>query len=490
MGDVTDPKVYTAGVTIETNQDKGKGSLGGFAKDKTGRPVLVTASHVLFPGFKTIANMQVFSPDYSSTCCNGDPIGKPVFDRNQAAHKDEFGGWWGGYQDGTWTGGFNWVVCQVRGGMGANVLGHASEVDCAMATLDPGIQFHNVWEVDLGNGVSTIPIKGAVSDGLGVAKGPEFDHLPNLAQYVRIYSRNSRQLRWGTIVSTTPDIEHGDDPDHLVYRWAISDSTDKAAGSKANVDQFLFLPRPTPLENQSLDQLYSNGEELTIDEGDSGSWVINSDNLVVGMLIRAGDPKLVLAKEVASGKLEVRDVRAVGVITPIKAVLDHLEISIPAAPGGWSATAPSADTTRVFVLGPRSTSDARRERMHQLRAELRHSTRGRLLLGKIDQHRREVRRLLTTVRPVAATWRAYRGADFFHHCVRSVERPEHEIPSSIDGVTREALVRAMLPVLLSHASPALRADLQRYAELLAPSLLPIAGILEVPTALARVGARQ
>ena len=483
------PMLYTAGVSIETNHDEGTGTLGGFARDKDGKPVLVSCSHVLFPGFRVIDNLRVFSPDYRSTCCGGEPIGRPVYDRNRKARSDDEGGWVGGYQDGTWTGGFTSTSAKIGGAMGATKTGHASKTDCAIARLDPGIRFQNVWQVQQGTSVVTIPIKGAVAEGLGVGKGPKPGTKPDPGQYVRVYSANSGRIMYGTMLSTPPaDIHHFDDPDQIIYRWGISDTGDAGMGNKTSVNQFLILPRPTPVEGQSLADSYRTGEKLGFEDGDSGSWVINYQNLVIGMIIRKGDPERIL--KLNRGEMEFRDVGGIGIATPIQEVLDLLNISIPAADGGWSGTAPSAGTPREQVLGSGSAALARRQGVERLREQLSDSVRGRILLGKISQHRREVRRLLTSVRPIAAAWRALNGAGFYHHCVRSVQEPGHRIPTSINGVTRERLVETMLPLVAEYASPALRKDIQRYGSWVASALLPITGINDVPAALASPGSRR
>lgn len=492
-----DSKTYTAGVKIETNHGAGAGTLGGFARDSQNRPVLVTASHVLFPGFKVINNMRVFCPNYSSSCCGGDPIGVPVFDRNQAAIKDDeaFAGddktvqWTNGYHNGTWTGGFHRVPAQIRSFTGSPVQGGASTVDCAIARLDPGISFHNVWNVEqLG---LTIPIKGAVTEGFGIGKGPDFGTKPTAQQLVRIFSANTGQLRWGTMLSTKPVVGLLEpDPDHLLYGWGMGDSSDLAVGMKTHVRQFLILPRPAPSLDPSVsvkDWYGSNPEELTFEGGDSGSWVINHQNLVVGMLIRAGDPELVLKKELENEELnaiEAKSVRAVGVATPIWRILEHLNITIPTAAGGWSGTTPALDTRRVVAV---ATHHRRRDGVQVLADQLRQSTRGRLLLGKIAQHRREIGELLTSVRPITAAWRDLQGPRFVHHCIQSLDQPSHRVPDAINGVGRRRLADAMLPLFARYGSPGLRRDIERYGAALLEALVPVAGLADVPAALAHPG---
>jgi hypothetical protein len=478
--------LYTAGISIETNHHDGEGTLGGFAQDKNGHPVLLSCSHVLFPGFEVIDNLKVYSPDYSSCCSGGDPIGTPVFDQNQPARSDDAGGWVGGYANGTWTGGFTWITAKVSI-MGTPVTGDASETDCAIARLDPGIRFQNVWQVKQGSQLTSIPIAGAVSDGLGIGKGPPLGTAPTVQQYVRVYSAVTGQLKYGTMLSTPPaDIVHVDDPDKIIYRWGISDPKDSRDGIKTSVNQFLILPRPTPVPGQSLQASYSTDETLSFESGDSGSLVINSDNLVIGMIIRK-QPIEAITK-IDRSDMEFANVGALGVATPIQAILNLLGITIPAASGGWSGTVPSAGPAMaVSASGPHLSPAlaAQQQGVARLRAGMLTSLLGRLLLGKIAQHRREVRRLLSSVRPIAAAWRELNGAGFYHHCLRGVRTPGHQIPASINGVTRQQLADAIMPLFARYASPALRRDIERHGSRLASALLTVETMDDVPAALAR-----
>jgi hypothetical protein len=467
-------EVYPAGAKIETNHKSsgtGGGTLGGFARDKAGNPVLVTCSHVLFPGFKVTPDLRVYSPGYSSCLFGGDPIGVPVFNQEQPASPDGAGGWVGGFHDGTWTGGFN-APEEIPSDAPAN----ASEVDCAIARLDSGIQFHNEWRIDTAGGTKKIPIRGAVTKGLGVIAGPGWGYLPTEQQYVRMYSANwGGVLRWGTVLSWGLNKE-------LLYHSPIFDpKTDRAAGVKPSINQFLILPRPVPIPGQTLEQLYENGEELTLEQGESGSWVINSDNRVVAMITRGFDGAF------DRSRLETKHAQKLWVATPIGAILNHLGITVPESENGFTNAKPAAATSRVYAV---TRAGRGQERVQVLRGELLHSTRGRLLLGKIAQHGPEVRSLLTTVRPIATTWRDLQGPRFLHHYVRCLEQPSHRVPDTINGVTRRRLMDVMVPLFLRHAGPQLRSDIERYGPTMVEALLPVAGLADVPAALASPGGRH
>ncbi|MFD5521050.1 hypothetical protein [Streptomyces sp. NPDC127066] len=478
-----DAPFVTAGASIETNHDKREASLGCFARDSSGRPVLLSCSHVLFPGFTIIDDLAVYTPNYSKCCSSGVRIGQPVFDRNVKAQPTEGDEWVGGYHAGTWTGGFNWIPAKVRV-MGTVVNGHASETDCAMARLDPGVKFHNAWQVDLGGSTTTIPLKGAVIDGHGIVPGPPVGTLPSSEQYVRIYNAVNGRLRFATMLSH-PATQ--DDPDPLIFTIGVSGPKDHGRGSKANVNQFLILPRPSPIPGQSLSDGYRNGEELTFEDGDSGSVVINHDNQIIAMIIRAGPIDEFFKLDRSA--IEFASVGNLAFATPIAKVLDRLQVSVPSADQGWSGTVPSTGIpSPVLLRGPAAVGgQARLRTADELRRQLHTSVLGRLLLGKIPQHRSEVRRLLSSVREVTATWRTLQGPVFYHHCVRSAELPGHRIPDRINGVSRDQLADIMLPLLIRHATPPLRRDLERYGRLIFQALLSVDTLHDVPRALARPG---
>jgi hypothetical protein len=474
---VSEQPTYTAGIDIETNHDEGEGTLGCFAQDKNGKPVLLSCSHVIFPGFKVIDNMGVFQPKYSSCCSNGAKIAVPVFDKSKKAKKQDDGGWVEGYHEGTWTGGFNSIAAP----------GQPSEVDCAIAKLDPGIKFHNLWRVKAGEQTTDIPLKGTITEGLGIVMGPPLGTAPSAAQYVRVYSQNSGKLSYGTMLSVpSAGIPHADDPDKLLFRLGISDPSDKRAGIKTSVNQFLILPRPTPVPGQSYVDSYNKGEKLTFDHGDSGTVVINHQNLVIAMVIRKYDVDQILKLD--RSKMEFAEVGSFAIATPILPILNHLQIKIPSHNAGWSGTGASAGAgARIFVPGmPADPAFAGvRQGLDRLRQGLRRSRRGKFLLAKVEQHRREVRRLLAGVREIAAAWHDLGGAAVYSHCVRNLADDEHRIPEVINGVTRERLAETLVTLVARHASPALSRDLTRYRAWAIATVLPISTLREVPPAVAR-----
>jgi hypothetical protein len=199
-----------------------------------------------------------------------------------------------------------------------------------------------------------------------------------------------------------------------------------------------------------------------------------------------------VARAFEAGKLykddffEIEAVDNIGIVNQIGKVLDRLDLEIPADPQGYSGTSPSSgNRARVFMPGPAPVELAHRRGVDRLRAALQCSRRGRLLLGKVEQHHREVRRLLAGVRRIGVAWRELQGAAFFNHCLRSLREPGHRIPTSINGVSRDHAAGLLLPLFVEHASPALRRDIERYRAWAVSTLLLVAALDEVPSAVAR-----
>ena len=520
-GGKKEPPVYTAGMQIESNGTNWKvpssiGALGCFARLKVdGKPVLLTNSHVMFPGYKVFPSTAIYQPNYSSCCFGGDRIARPVYDRNKPARNLAPSGagedLYDGYKDGKWFGGFNatlggtWFMNPLSGGWTkTRSTFTCSKTDCAIARLDPGVRFSNVLT---GPGGEIITINGANVEPISVL-GPSAGTPPAYREYVRVLS--PRGLIYGTMLSRiAPDVipqsekrrdRHGNE--HTVTPiWDVGYPPEDAeeVGTKTLINQFLILPRPTPPKlkpgqtdddyRKSYDytKLYTPNQVVNFDFGDSGSVVIDHQGRVVAQV--ALKKRFVADTMALRGDrdlIELKSVDWIAIATPIQEVLDLLDIEIPE--GGYSGTAPTAgSSTRVFVSGFPESAElaAQRHAVERLREGLGASRRGKLLLGKIGQHRGEVRQMLATVRAISTAWRNLNGPRFYHHCVLSARDAEHVIPTSINGVTRSRLVEVLLPMFVRHASPALRRDIERYGARAVDALFHISTLNEVPESVAR-----
>jgi hypothetical protein len=480
-GKKKDPPELTAGMEIGSKIVKGdqaQGVLGCFARVKgTTQPVILSCSHVIFPGFVAVPHQGIYQPKYSSCCSSGEKVATAVFDRKKAAFADSGGGFFGGYKDGKWFGGFNsFPGAKVGFGGTTDKAGIGSNTDCAIARLDPGVKFKNVWP-------DGTVIKGATPDGfgLGVGKGPKAGGVrPTKEQYVRVYTPRLNKVIYGTMLShhNAAAQIRVTDPETIVYPFIIENSDDAESGIKPSIDQFLILPRPAPNEE------YDEFKVLSFNHGDSGAIVINHENLVIGLISRVVDVK----KLFPDPTLETATVDRLGVANVITFVLEQLNLEIPAAENGYSGTGPtSGASARIFVPGlPRDPQlDVQRGTIARLRNELQTSCRGRLLLGKIGQHSSEVVRLLTRVRAISSAWHQFKGPAFYAHCVRSAGERHHIIPTSINGIKRADLFDALLPLFAAHGSPELRRDIARYQTWALQTLLPIATLDDVPAATMR-----
>jgi hypothetical protein len=459
----------------------GEGTITCFAKNQAGKPVLLTCSHVMFPGFAAVPNMRLFSPDYSSCCCSGDPVASPVFDKNKAATPGTDSVFVNGYHQGKWFGGMSNKSGKVWRGLVPGFVA-ATDVDAAIAELDPRVHFKNAWPD------GTI-IKGVVpEDEIGAVKGPKLGDPIAPEQYVRIYSSQSKKVVYGTLLAYPESIAPFQttyfDPEHVVWPTAQEDElSDSTAGTRPTINRFMILPRPGP------SQSYNEFRKLGWKGGDSGSAVINHENLIIGMLTRVGELRPKFGTDPLAGIPEFNElISGVGHATLIHATLKHLNITIPNDPSGWEGTVPARGTDEQLVAVPHSplapALDAQRRGIERLRDNLSTTRRGRLLLGKIGQHRSEVRRLITGVRAIAAVWRDQSGAAFFNHCMRSAADSRHIVPTSINGVKRAELLRVLLPLLAQHGSAQLKRDLERYGAFGSRAVLEMSRLQDLPDCLA------
>lgn len=504
--------LYTAGIWIDTNLPPksgfekfsnffnccgGTGTLGVYAKltsgtdlngkDVSGKTVLLTCQHVVFPEDNTTSASAIFQPRYSS-CCSGDQIAVPVIDKSQ-------------YVNGHYVGGYKSpppeATIRVKYHNQTTTIDHVpvnerytppiSVTDCLAAVLAPGVKFQNVWKGvnDRGKTVD-IALKGAYSGGMGdygVKKGPSTPGtLPTMDQYVRVYSERLGKVVYGTIAYLPGTLDPGsapaDDPQRLLYPDANGEPTLGTAIAR----QLMFLARPDPDPTKSFEAQYDSWSGKAPDHGDSGTVVINSDGLIVGMIASLLETKAVMG---ANMPIEFAAVPNMSLFTPIADVLSQLNVTIPNDANGWSGAQPS-EGARVFVPGWRDDEQSAQKRgLERLREGLRKSRRGRWMMEKIGRHGRELRFMFARVRELSSAWQRLRGPAFMHHGVRSVERPGHRVPHMIDGVSRRKLVETLLPIVEQHASPPLKRDLARHRQWAIETLLDLAAVDDVIDAVAR-----
>jgi hypothetical protein len=180
------------------------------------------------------------------------------------------------------------------------------------------------------------------------------------------------------------------------------------------------------------------GQPAFMNEGDSGSVLIDDGNNIIGLLF-SSDPKT--------------QNRTIGIGNHIDRVLLALknnghEIKLAVSPSGGNASG-SATGTSVVSWRP-SLQDVVRE-SEALPAAL------------YSRHRDEVTHLVEHRRPVTVAWHRHQGPAFAAAVNRSHRDPAYRIPRAINGVSRHALLVAMGRVLGEHGSPALQQDLRKHA---------------------------
>jgi hypothetical protein len=192
-----------------------------------------------------------------------------------------------------------------------------------------------------------------------------------------------------------------------------------------------------------------------------------------------------LTKPKDRAAIEYQNVTSLAVCTPIRDIIDQLKITIPGKPftgTGTYVTPGSAGEAVPLFDDPQLA--AQRRAMTELRNALLEHRRGRLLVGKVNQHRRELRQMFVRVRAVAAAWQSLGGPAWYLHCARSLREPAHRIPTSINGVTRERMADVIVPLVATHASPALRNDILQYGGWARTTLLHVPTMRAVIAAVA------
>jgi len=176
-----------------------------------------------------------------------------------------------------------------------------------------------------------------------------------------------------------------------------------------------------------------------VEEGDSGSALINEQNQLIG---------LVFAKD------NVDPTRAFA--CHIHPVLDLLQITAltvanpPVGPAGQART----DMEGLLVDGTNHTS--------YLRERFLATPKGAEAHARILEHREEVVGLVNHRRAVTVAWHKHQGPLFLSHFINNARNPNHLIPFKLNGITREALLRRMAAVLTEHGSAALGACIAEY----------------------------
>lgn len=169
--------------------------------------------------------------------------------------------------------------------------------------------------------------------------------------------------------------------------------------------------------------------------GDSGSAVVNDQNVVVG-LHWGGDGTWSYSNLITN-------------------VVSAMNITI--INSGTPGTIPLGSVPTISDAAPFEVDDLA---LRDVAATLQRSTKGRSVLELVERHRREINQLLNDSREVKVAWHRFQGPAFTAHAVKSAREHDHAIPSQIEGITPANLLIRMSVVLQDHGSPSLKADVE------------------------------
>jgi hypothetical protein len=193
--------------------------------------------------------------------------------------------------------------------------------------------------------------------------------------------------------------------------------------------------------------------------GDSGSAVVNDQNVVVG-LHWGGDGTWSYSN----------------LITNVVSAM-NITIVNSGTPGTIPlAAVPGADVGAVEDTGAATLAE--------IQKVLVQSEQGRSIIELFDRHSREINDLLNTNRQVKVAWHRYQGPAFTAHVIKSAQEPGYRIPSAIADVSITNLLIRMSVELQQYGSPALASAVDR-------NTLPLLNLLDGATSvrelLERVG---
>jgi hypothetical protein len=193
-------------------------------------------------------------------------------------------------------------------------------------------------------------------------------------------------------------------------------------------------------------------------KGDSGSAVVNDENMVVGLLI-GGD---------GEGR---------GFVSPIAAIENQLNVKV------WAADSPAPT---LMADGGGTTEDSEplvvtpsvRNLLVQVTEELLQTADGATFMALYQQHQHEVQTLVHHNRRVLVAWHRNEGPALLRELHRFAEARTLELPSTINGKLVRRCLENILAALQVAGSPQLVSDIQRYTPDLFSLLgMPYAGAL-------------
>jgi len=188
-------------------------------------------------------------------------------------------------------------------------------------------------------------------------------------------------------------------------------------------------------------------------EGDSGSAIVDVMDAVVGIVFAGHD--------------------LCGLATPIDSINDaftSLDLNLAPAPAAGHApgdvrTVPKpamAMTAGEQPLAP--PQPFIKKRLAQAEKEISATAEGAQYAELVKTHFAETQRLVNSNRRVATAWHRNGGPEIVNAILLMLQRHDEPMPESIDGRPFTDCLERMRRVFVRYASPALAADLPRFAE--------------------------
>jgi hypothetical protein len=208
---------------------------------------------------------------------------------------------------------------------------------------------------------------------------------------------------------------------------------------------------PIFLKNQIVIQpMAGDGLGAFVVKGDSGSAVVNDENMVVGLLMGG-------------------DYMGRGFASPIGEVETQLNIKIWAADPSSSGTNGDDHSTAGddLVVTP-SIPDL----LAQVSAELAQTTDGAKFISLAQRHHSEVETLIHHNRRVTVAWHRNEGPSILRALHRFVEARDEPLPDTINGLSLHRCLENIGAALQRFGSPRLAADLERHG----PGILQLVGL--------------
>lgn len=187
--------------------------------------------------------------------------------------------------------------------------------------------------------------------------------------------------------------------------------------------------------------------------GDSGAVVVNDNNEVAALLVRA-----------PIFTTEPPWVGLGGGATNLHQILGALNVTIPRSyePRATRPTSALVSGGRL-VRPPRLTEPERAGRLvlEAIREELRRFPLGRRLVDAIERHRPEIGHLVNHQRRVTVAWHRAHGPAFLALFLRELRSVDQPMPHTVNGAPITQGLVAMRRALEENGSPELVADLQQ-----------------------------